>query len=162
MTAKDDRLTCDSCGRETYVDNDGDWGALTVKPKGVTVVLDLCGKCVEARAPKPQPPAPLPTLEDCLNSLQVAAFLLWECGAVDDIFLPKRRSAYTLTKNSDDNWRVMEIYEDTALGDYQLNCVKNLLASHYRDMWNDSIVVYGYEDKMACVKYCCQQLLDNI
>ena len=161
MTVKDDRLTCDQCGRETFVDNDGDWGALRIMPKGYFVTLDLCGECVEARKPKPPVEDPLPQLQDCLNPLHVAAFLLWESGAVDDIFLPKRRCAYALTKNGDNNWRVMEIYEDTALGDFQLGWVANHLKVLYKAIWSDSIVVYGCEDKMECVQWCCQMLLDN-
>jgi hypothetical protein len=142
------------------------WSELHVKPKGVKVVLDLCPDCTKARLPQPPEIELDPALEDCKNALQVAAFLLWEFKSVDEIYLPTRRTGIVTTKINGDRWRVLEIYEDTDRGNWQLSNAITHLSNSYSHYWNESYDVFSpagdtRDDLMRRVEWCCQQLLDN-
>ena len=132
-----DTVQCDDCGLTISVTEQSEWSQLNVKPKGIHVVLNLCGGCTRKRDPKPKV-VPVPKLGDCLTPYQVTGFLLWCSGYLIDVHLPTKRSAVVTVKVCD-AWHVMDIYEDTISGKAQLySVIEYLKESEWGHVWDIS------------------------
>lgn len=150
--------TCDDCGLQDTPDEY--WSQLDVKPKGISVTLNLCPFCTEKRRPKEPVPKPDPSYEDCRTEYQVTGWLLWASGYATDVHFPSRRSVVvTIKKCDEDRWRVMEIFEDTQEGKRQLNSVLVYIANNYHSQIHEC-KDHGFDD-IACVRWVSRNIFER-